>query len=98
MNSCFASAAAYNTDMASIDVATLKQHAEELFAKAVSGEATVIEQNGKRAVLLPCDNARPDFELFPELDALIRERVNAPAREATESDWEALRRRVLDRK
>jgi hypothetical protein len=28
---------------------------KELIAKAIAGEPTVIEQNGKRAVLLPCE-------------------------------------------
>lgn len=84
--------------MASIDVATLKQNAEELFAKAVAGQATVIEQNGKRAALVPCNDVAPDFELFPELDALLQERLRTPAREATEADWQALRNSVLNRK
>jgi hypothetical protein len=80
--------------MASIDLATLKKDAEELFAKAVAGQATVIEQNGKRAVLVPWDASVPDFELFSEVDSLLRERLNAEAREATDQDWAALRTRV----
>ena len=32
----------------------------ELIAKAIAGEPTVIEQNGKRAVLLPCEGLSPD--------------------------------------
>ena len=77
--------------MSTVDVETFKAHAEELIAKAISGEATVIEQNGKRAVLLPCDGAAPDFELYPEMDRLLRERAQAPGREPTPADWEALR-------
>ena len=70
--------------MAAINVATFKEHAEEFFAKAVAGEATVIEQNGKRAVLVPCPEAAPDFELYPEIDALLQQRLKEPSREMTE--------------
>jgi hypothetical protein len=49
--------------MSTVDVATLKAHAEEFIAEAIAGEATVIEQNGKRAVWLPCEGVAPDFEL-----------------------------------
>ena len=80
--------------MSTVDVATLKERAEELIAKAIAGEATVIEQNGKRAVLLPCDGAAPDLELDPGTDKLLRQRVQAPGREPTADDWEALRRSV----
>jgi hypothetical protein len=84
--------------MASVDVATLKQRAEELFAKAVAGQATVIEQNGKRAVLLRCDEGGPDFELYPDVDATLRDRAKSPGREATEKDWDNLRKRVQNLK
>ena len=84
--------------MAAVDVATFKEQAEQLFAKAVAGEATVIEQNGHRAVLLPCDGDLPDFILYPKLDALLQERLKLPAREATEADWQALRDLVLKKK
>ena len=80
--------------MSTVDVSTLKAHAEELFAKAVAGEATVIEQNGKRAVLLPCEGVAPDFELDRTMDALLRERAQAAGREPTTADWEALRQGV----
>ena len=80
--------------MSTVDVATLKAHAEEFIAKAIAGEATVIEQNGKRAVLLPCEGSAPDFELDSETDQLLRERAEAPGREPTATDWEALRRSV----
>ena len=77
--------------METVDVATLKEQAEELFAKAVAGEATIIEQDGKRAVLLPCNEDVPDFILYPKLDALLQERCKLPGRPATEADWQALR-------
>jgi hypothetical protein len=80
--------------MSTVDVATLKARAEELVAKAIAGEATMLEQNGRRAVLLPCEGAVPDFELDPETDRLLRERMQAPGREPTTADWEALRRSV----
>jgi len=83
--------------MSTVDVATLKAHAEELIAKAIAGEATVIEQNGKRAVLLPCEGVAPDFELDPTMDSLLRERVQEPGREPTPADWEALRRGIRGR-
>ena len=54
----------------------------------------MIEQNGKRAVLLPCEGAVPDFELDHETDRLLRERIQASGREPTAADWEALRRSV----
>ena len=83
--------------MSTVDVATLKAHAEEFVAKAIAGEATLIEQNGKRAVLLPCEGAAPDFELDPQTDRLLRERMQASGREPTTADWEALRRSVRRR-
>ena len=83
--------------MSTVDVATLKARADELVAKAIAGEATLIEQNGKRAVLLPCEGAAPDFALDPETDRLLHERLQAPGRKPTTADWEALRRDVRGR-
>jgi hypothetical protein len=80
--------------MSTIDVATLKARAEELIAKAIAGEATVIEQNGKRAVLMPCEGVLPDFELDPGTDRLLQERMRAAGREPAEADWEALRKGI----
>ena len=80
--------------MSTVDVATLKARAEEFVAKAIAGEATLIEQNGKRAVLLPCQGIAPDFELEPATDRLLRQRVDAPGHELTTADWEAVRRNV----
>ena len=77
--------------MSTVDVATFKAHAEELFTKAIAGEATVIEQNGRRAVLLPCEGAAPDVELYPATDGLLRDRAQSPGCEPTPADWEALR-------
>ncbi len=78
--------------MSTVDVATLKARAEELIARAIAGEPTVIEQNGKRAVLLPCEGIAPDLELDPEMDRLLRERMEAPGGEPTTADWLRLRR------
>ena len=64
--------------MSTVDLATFKAHAEELVAKAIAGEATVIEQNGKRAVLLPCEGLAPDFELDPQTGELLRQGIQAP--------------------
>jgi len=80
--------------MSTVDVATLKERAEELIAKAIAGEATVIEQNGKRAVLLPCEGALPDFELDPATDMLLRDRADGPGRQPTGEDWTKLRQGV----
>ena len=80
--------------MSTVDVATLKARAEEFVAKAIAGEATLIEQNGKRAVLLPCPGIAPDFELDPAMDRLLRQRVDAPGHEPTTADWEDVRRNV----
>ena len=77
--------------MSTVDVTTFKAHADELIAKAIAGEATIIVQNGKRAVLLPCEGTMPDLERDPETDLLLRERAQAPGREPTPADWEALR-------
>ncbi len=79
--------------MSTVNVATLKAHAEEFIARAIAGEATVIEQGEKRAVLLPCEGIAPDFELDRETDQLLRERMQTPGREPTVADWEALRHR-----
>ena len=81
--------------MSTVDVATLKARADELIAKAIAGEATIIEQNGKRAVLLPCEGIVPDFELDPETDRLLRERAQASGREPAPADWEALRQSTV---
>ena len=83
--------------MNTVDVATLKANAEELIAKAIAGEATVIEQNGKRAVLMPCEGVAPDFELHPETDELLRSRLQAAGSERTVADWEELRQSVRRR-
>ena len=80
--------------MSTVDVATLKARAEEFVAKAIAGEATLIEQNGKRAVLLPCQGLAPDLALDPETDQLLRLRIEASGREPTSADWAALRRNV----
>jgi hypothetical protein len=80
--------------MSTVDVPTLKARAEELIAKAIAGEATVIEQNGKRAVLLPCEGVVPDFELDRTMDGLLRERAQAAGREPTSADWQALRQGI----
>jgi len=80
--------------MSTVDVATFKANADELIAKAIAGEATVIEQNGKRAVLLPCEGTLPDFEQDPATDRLLRQRAQEPGREPTAADWDALRASV----
>lgn len=61
-------------NMSTVDVATFKKHADELIAKAIAGEATVIEQRRQGAVLVPCEGTLPDFAENPELDTLLRER------------------------
>jgi len=80
--------------VSTVDVATLKARAEEFVAKAIAGEATLIEQNGKRAVLLPCEGIAPDFELDPLTDRLLRQRVEASGGQPTTADWEALSREI----
>ena len=80
--------------MSTVDVATLKARADELIAKAIAGEATIIEQNGKRAVLLPCEGLAPDFELDRQTDQLLRARVQASGAEPSAADCEALRQSV----
>ena len=80
--------------MSTVDVETFKAHADELIAKAIAGEATVIEQNGKRAVLLPCEGSLADFERDPETDRLLRERSHAFGREPTAADRDTLRASV----
>ena len=76
--------------MSTVDVATFKAHADELIAKAIEGEATLIEQNGRRAVLLPCEGTAPDFELDPATDRLLQARNKSSGREPTAKDWETL--------
>jgi hypothetical protein len=83
--------------VSTVNVATFKARAEEFVAKAIAGEATLIEQNGKRAVLLPCEGIAPDFALDPETDRLLRQRVKAAGRQPTTADWEALRRGIRRR-
>ena len=83
--------------MSTVDVETFKAHADELIAKAMSGEATLIEQNGKRAVLLPCEGVKPDFQLHSETDQLLRERAQAASTEPTAAEWEALRASIRRR-
>lgn len=78
--------------MSKVDVATLKARSEELIAKAIAGEPTVIEQNGKRAVLVPCEGIAPDFAVDGETDRLLKERAKAPGRKPVPADWEVLRR------
>ena len=75
--------------MSTVDVATLKQRAEELIARAIAGEPTVIEQNGRHAVLLACEGAAPDLELEPDTDRLLQKRMEASGREPTAKDWKA---------
>jgi hypothetical protein len=77
--------------MRTVTVSTLKTEAEELVAKAIAGEATMIEQGDKRAVLLPCEGEAPDFELFPQTDRLLRERLASAGGEPTAADWLSLR-------
>ena len=76
--------------MSAVDVETFKKHAEEFVVKAIAGEATIIERHGKRAVLMPCDS-----EQYPQIDGLLKERVNAPGKEVSAGDWAALRERLL---
>lgn len=78
--------------MSTVDVATFKEHADELIDKAIAGEATIIERNGRRAVLLPCEETSADFELYPKTNRLLQERLKAPGREPTAEDWAALRK------
>lgn len=84
-------------DMSTVDITTFKANADELIAKAIAGQPTVIEQNGKRAVLLPCEGVVPDFELDSETDRLLRERMQAPGREPTPEDWAAVRASISRR-
>ena len=77
--------------MSTVDITTFKANADELIAKAIAGQATVIEQNGKRAVLMPCEGVAPDFELDAETDRILRERMQSPGREPTLEDWETMR-------
>lgn len=80
--------------MSAVDVETFKLRAEEFVTRAIAGEATIIERNGRRAVLMPCEGEVPDFELYPKADALLTERLKADGGEATSEDWATLRRRL----
>jgi hypothetical protein len=80
--------------MSAVDVETFKNRADEFIAKAIAGEPTIVEQDGKRAVLLPCDTGVPDFEAYPAIDTLLTERIRAKGSEPTDADWAALRARV----
>lgn len=84
----------YIDRMSTIDAATFKAKAEELLAKALQGDVTIIDKDGKRAVLMPCAGAQPDFQLYPETDQLLLERLQTPGREPTDADWEALARGI----
>jgi hypothetical protein len=65
-----------------------------LLAKALEGDVTIIDKDGKRAVLMPCEAAEPDFQVYPQIDKLLLERLQAPGREPTDADWEALARGI----
>jgi hypothetical protein len=80
--------------MITVDAATFKAKAEELLTKALQGDVTIIDKDGKRAVLMPCEGTQPDFQLSPEVDRLLVERLQAPGREPTEADWDALTRAI----
>ena len=77
--------------MSTADVATFKAHADELIVKAIAVEATVIEHNGKHAILLPCEGTIPDSKLDPEADRLLQDRARAPGPEPAAADWAAMR-------
>jgi len=81
----------YLLPMRTVTVSILKTEADELVAKAIAGEATIIEQGQKRAVLLPCEGDAPDFELFPQADRLLRQRLGSAGDEPTAADWLSLR-------
>lgn len=76
--------------MSTVDAATFKAKADELLAKALAGDVTIIDQNGRRAVLMPCEGAQPDFQLFPNVDRVLQERLQSSGAEPTEDDWQAL--------
>ena len=80
--------------MSTVDMATFTANAEELVTKALKGEVTVIVQNGKRAVLMPCEGELPDFQQSPELDRLLQQRMQSEGAEPTAEDWEKLARSV----
>lgn len=77
--------------MSMIDVETLRNRADELVAKAISGEPTVIEQNGRRAILLACEGDSFDFESNASLDRLLRQRISEDGAEPRADDWARLR-------
>ena len=60
-----------------VDGATFKEKAGELLTKVLAGDITIIDHNGKRAVLMPYSGPAPDFQLYPETDKLLRERLEA---------------------
>mgnify|MGYP003351140659 CR=1 FL=1 len=82
--------------MSAVDIETFKNRAEEFVAKAIAGEPTIIEQQGKRAVILSCGDEIPDFETYPDTDALLRKRLQSEGREPTPSDWQKLRDRITE--
>ena len=84
----------YSFSVSTVDVATFKARADELIAKAIAGEATVIEKDGERVVLLRCEGTSPDFAQDPETDHLLRDRAQAAGREPAADDWEKLKAKV----
>ena len=80
--------------MSTVDAATFKAKAEELLAKALQGDVTIIDKDGKRAVLMPCQGSVPDFQLYPEIDRLLLERLQARGVEPTDAQWDALTRAI----
>ena len=83
--------------MSTVDMATFKANVDELVTKALDGEVTVISQNGKRAVLMPCEGEAPDFQQSPVLDRLLQERLLSEGAEPTAADWDNLARSIAAR-
>jgi len=83
--------------MSTVDMATFKANVDELVTKALDGEVTVISQNGKRAVLMPCEGEAPDFQQSPALDRLLQERLLSEGAEPTAEDWDNLARSIAAR-
>ena len=83
--------------MSTVDLATFKANVDALVSKALEGEVTVIDQNGKCAVLMPCEGSVPDLQRFPQLDRVLQERLQAQGAEPTAEDWERLARSVEGR-
>jgi hypothetical protein len=79
--------------MSTVDAATFKAYADQFLAKALDGDVTIIDQDGKRAILMKCEGV-PDVELFPNTDNLLTRRVATEGREPSETDWEALSRSI----